>query len=439
MKKSEKKSSVTLALHQKKIVAAPHFLPDYDYFILSGGFGCGKSYSIVMCIIDIVQTYNGHDISVGIGSTTITFAQKTILKDLFAILKKTGSEYQYNSKDSILKIGTITFYLIATEYPSNVYGYNLSIFLVDEIDELPQAKVIELNKAVRERTRVTLPGGRKPYIMYFSTAHGYRGLYNVIKKLRDSNQKYYLTYGKTEDNPFIAKSQVESLYKLYDEMERLAYLEGRFVNLHSGRVYSDYDDNMCKVKPFEITKDMTVMVGQDLNSGFSKACAVIKKDKCLYIVHGWSFKEVGGAPAIMRNTYVQNEILWFPDCSGKEILKGYKQEILDNGIQCRIGTANPRILDRVFFVNKLFKLGLLKVFDCKETEDLSESLKVRAYNDMGQPEKGKGEDAPDHYCDAIEYVIYRIVHSDPDFMNLKELSRENVKENGYLNISGSNI
>ena len=425
---------LTLAVHQKAIVYAPHYLPEHDYFILSGGFGCGKSFSIVMCILDIVKTYNGHEISVGIGSTTITFAQKTILQDLFALLKKSGSDYTYNSKDSILKIGTITFFIIATENPTSVYGFNLSIFLVDEIDELPQSKVIELNKAVRERTRVMLPDGRKPYIMYFSTAHGYRGLYHVVKKLKETKQKYYLCYGKTKDNPFIARSQVESLYALYDEMERLAYLEGRFVNLHSGRVYSDFDDSTCMVQPFEVTPNMTVYVGQDLNSGFSKATAIVKKDKCLYIVHGWSFKEVGGAPAIMRLTFPQNEILWFPDCSGKEILKGYKQEIIDNGIQCRIGTANPRILDTVFYVNKLFKLGKLKVFNCKDTQDVAEALKVQAYNDMGMPEKGKGETDPDHYTDSVRYAIYRIVRSDPDFMDLKELSRESVKGNGYLYI-----
>ena len=79
-------------------------------------------------------------------------------------------------------------------------------------------------------------------------------------------------------------------------------------------------------------------------------------------------------------------------------------------------------------------MGLLYVFDCKETNDLSEALKVRAYNDLGQPEKGKGENAPDHYCDALEYVIYRIVRSDPDFMHLKELSREAIAEHGYVQI-----
>ena len=51
----------------------------------------------------------------------------------------------------------------------------------------------------------------------------------------------------------------------------------------------------------------------------------------------------------------------------------------------------------------------------------------------------KWRKAPDHFCDALEYVIYRIVRSDPDFMNLKELSRESITENGYLNIAGKNV
>ena len=306
----------------------------------------------------------------------------------------------------------------------------------DEVDELPEMKAIEAHKALSERTRLTLPAGRKPFIMYFSTVHGYRGLYKIVQELKSNNLPNVLVRGLTKNNTSLDPQYVKNLYAIYDEQERLAYLEGRFVNLQSGRVYGNYDEETCKCKPFEITPDMTIYVGQDLNSGFSKATAVVKKDKTLYIIHGWSFKEVGGAPALMRAAFPKNEILWFPDCSGKEILKGYKQEIFDNGIQCRIGSSNPRILDTVFYVNKLFKLGKLKIFDCKATNDVSEALKVQAYNDMGQPEKGKGENDPDHYTDSVRYVIYRIVRSDPDFMDLKELSRENVKEHGYLQIAG---
>ena len=423
-------------IHQRQIVSAPFAFPEVSYFELCGGYGCGKSFSIVFMIVMLSKRYQGYDVQIALSSTTITLLNKTVILDLQKLFKKTGSRFEYNQKDNILTIGTVRFLLIASGQPTDIYGPNVHITLCDEVDELPEQKAIEAHKALSERTRLTLPDGRKPFIMYFSTVHGYRGLYKIVQDLRNSNLPNVLVRGLTKNNTSLDPQYVKNLYAIYDEQERLAYLEGRFVNLQSGRVYGNYDEETCKCAPFEITPDMTVMTGQDLNSGFSKAVAVVKKDKKLYITYGWSFKEVGGAPAIMRHTYVKNEILWFPDCSGKEILKGYRQEIIDNGIQCRIGSSNPKILDRVFYINKLFKMGLLKVFDCKETAELSEALKVRAYNDLGQPEKGKGEKAPDHFCDALEYVIYRIVRSDPDFMDLKELSREAVAEHGYLNIAG---
>lgn len=439
MKKAAPTTSnvITPFRHQQQIVSAPHQFLDVDWFLLAGGYGCGKSFSIVLCVLDIVQTYNGHEIAVGIGSTTITLAMKTVWKDLQAILKRSHSDYNFNKKDNVLTIGTVMFYFIATEQPGDIYGYNFNIFLCDEIDELSQQKVIEANKAISERTRLSLPDGRIPYIMYFTTVHGYSGLYNVVQELKRAKLKFVLIRGLTKDNTTFQKSYIDRLYKIYDDNERMAYLEGKFVNLKAGRVYLEYDEEKCRVDNFEIVPSDVIMVGQDLNSGFSKAVAIVKRAKCLYIVKAWSFQDIGQAPEIMRRTFPENQILWYPDCSGKEVLKGYKQEIIDYGIECRIGTANPRIIDRVFYVNKLFRLGLLKAFT-KGTEICTEALKTRQYAENGQPEKGKGEEAPDHICDGLEYVIYRIVRSDADFLNLKELSRENVKENGYLQIAERN-
>lgn len=427
---------ITPFIHQRQIVSAPFAFPEVSYFELCGGYGCGKSFSIVLTVILLAKRYQGQDVTIALCSTTITLLNKTVILDLQKLFKKTGSRFDYNQKDNIITIGTVRFLLIATGQPTDIYGPNVHITLCDEVDELPEMKAIEAHKALSERTRLTLPDGRKPFIIYYSTVHGYRGLYKIVQELKSSNLPNVLVRGLTKNNTSLDPQYVKNLYAIYDEQERLAYLEGRFVNLQSGRVYGNYDEATCKCAPFEITPDLEVMIGQDLNSGFSKAAAVVKKGRTLYIVRGWSFKEVGAAPAIMRQTYPQHEILWFPDCSAKEILKGYREEIIDNDIECRIGSSNPRILDRVFYINKLFKMGLLKIFDCKETADLSEALKVRAFNDLGQPEKGKGENAPDHYCDALEYVIYRIVRSDPDFMDLKELSREAIQEHGYLNIAG---
>lgn len=422
-------------IHQRQICSAPFAFPDVDFFILAGGYGCGKSFSIVLMIVIIAKTYQGTEINVGVCSTTITLLKKTVLMDLQRVLNKTGSTFSFNKQDNILTIGTVNFLLIATEQPENIYGPNLHICLCDEVDELPEAKAIEVNKSLRERTRLTLPDGRSPYLMYFTTVQGYRGLYKIIRTLQTAKQKYVLVRGLTKNNTELSPSYVKSLYAIYDDNERMAYLEGRFVNLRAGRVYPSYDEGGCKVKPFEIKADYAVMVGQDLNSGFSKGAAVIKKDKRLYIVRGWSFEEIGDAPRLMRQEFTPNRILWYPDCAGKEIIKGYRNDVVNYGIECRIGTANPRVIERVFYINKLFKMGLLKIFDCPQTDELSEALKTRQYNEAGQPEKGKGEKAPDHFCDALEYVIYRIVNSDPDFLQLKELSREEINKNGYIQIA----
>ena len=419
-------------VHQRKIISAPYSYPDVSYFELCGGYGCGKSFSIVYMIITLEKRYQGYDVTIALSSTTITLLNKTVILDLQKLFKKSGSRFEYNQKDNILTIGTVRFLLIASGQPADIYGPNVNITLADEVDELPEQKAIEAHKALSERTRLTLPDGRKPFIMYFSTVHGYRGLYKIVQELRSSNLPNVLIRGLTKDNTSLDPQYVKNLYAIYDEQERLAYLEGRFVNLQSGRVYGNYDEGTCKCAPFEITPDYVVRIGQDLNSGFSKAVAVVKKDKKLYIVRGWSFKEIGGGPAIMRSTYPEHQIQWFPDSAGKEILKGYKQEIIDHGIQCRIGSSNPRILDRVFYINKLFKMGLLYVFDCKETRDLSEALNQRP----GPAGERQRRERPHHYCDSLEYVIYRLVRSDPDFMHLKELSREAVQEHGYLNIAG---
>lgn len=375
MQRQNDDSALTPFRHQRYMVSAPHILPYVDWFILAGGYGCGKSFAIVLSILDIVRTYNGHDIAVGIGSITITLIKKTILKDLFAILKRTHSVYRFNRQDNTLTIGTVIFFLIAIENPEDIYAYNVNIFLCDEIDELPQTKVLTANKAIQERTRIMLPNGRIPYIAYFTTVQGYRGLYNVVRELKRTQQNYPLIRGQTRDNESLARSYVDSLYAIYDDTERMAYLEGRFVNLRTGHVYPDYDEDKCRVKPFSVTPEYTVLVGQELNAGFLKAAAVIKRDKKLYIIRGWTFEDIGRAPAIMRQSYPEHRILWRPDSSSKEILRGYRDEIIAHGIGCRISSCNPRIIDRIFYINKLFRLGLLYVCDTNDTAIVSEALK----------------------------------------------------------------
>jgi hypothetical protein len=234
--------------------------------------------------------------------------------------------------------------------------------------------------------------------------------------------------GRTKENLANDPSYYEDLYAIYNELERRAYLEGEFVNLTTGRVYASYDEDkhrvggrLCEEKEFAVQPADVVKVGQDLNKGYNKGVAVVKRGKVLYAVKEWSFGEIGQAPKVMRNAFPTNKMQWFPDASGEEIMKGYAEEIRSQEIELRIGSVNPSVLERIYFVNKLFELGRLFLFH--DLPKLSMALKVRQFDDKGEPEKGKGPDDPSHPCDSFEYCIWRVVSSDPDFFDLWSTSR----------------
>ena len=53
--KARPELTITPFRHQQQIMQGPRVFPDIDWFILAGGYGCGKSFSIVLCILDIVK------------------------------------------------------------------------------------------------------------------------------------------------------------------------------------------------------------------------------------------------------------------------------------------------------------------------------------------------------------------------------------------------
>jgi hypothetical protein len=407
--------------HQEKLIAATAFYRYITDFFLIAGYGSGKTYSLVWMILVLASMYD-EPIAVGLFGPTMTFMEKNLLNELFVFCTLNLIPYKYNSQKGVLLLGNAIFYVIATSVPKLIYGYTLQIALVDEHDELPQEIAIEAYKAIKERTRKPLPDGRSPYAVFATTAQGYKGTYTIVEALRRKKRPFYLLRAKTRDNPYNDASYVENLEAIYNENERLAFLEGQFVNLTTGRVYPGYDAARNDLHgPIPVEPNETIHIGQDLNSGFSKGVAYVIRDAKLYAVKAFSFPVIGDAPQIIRSAFPLNRILWYPDASGKEIMAGYTAEMRAQKIELRMGTVNPPIIERIFFVNKLLELG--RAFIGDECEPLRLALKVRQFDDSGKPEKGKGEAAPDHICDSNEYVIWRIVSSLPEFFDLFRVSR----------------
>jgi hypothetical protein len=425
--------------HQKQFCMSPWAYPQVEDFFLIGGYGCGKSFSIVLLTLTIVNQYRGYEVSVGLGSVTISLFRKTVWVDLERILKMSGSEYSFDKQANTIRIETITFQIVPMENPGDIYAYNFSIFIGDEIDELPQDKSIAVHVACHERTRVVLPDGRVPFVCFATTAQGFKGCYQITQELRKKKTPYIVIRGHTKDNTSLSKRYVETLYNLYNENERKAYLEGQFINLSTGRVYPDYDQSKNMCPRFEVKPEDVIHIGQDMNTGFSKAVAYIKRQSrgmvCLYAHQTFSFKSISDAPRLLRMAYPQNEILWYPDVNAQEVILAFSRELREFNIQMRLSNQNPSVIERIFIANKVFRSHRCYIMDgqlkdlvegCNagNTEELDMALKVRQYDELGNPMKGRGEKSPDHVADANEYVLYRLVSSDSSFLDIWEAAKK---------------
>ena len=414
--------------NQGALFAAPWRKPDIGYFIHVAGYASGKTYGDASLVLNLIRRYSRFEVNIGIGGTSFMFLKKTLLVDLFRLLNTWGIPYDFDRQSGIITIDKMQIMCIGVENPDTIYGYNFHAFIDDEIDELPHQKATEAARAIMERTRLKFPDGRDPFRVYSSTSQGYKGLYGIVEDLKEKKVPHVLIRGETRMNTLLPKSYVNDLYRAYTAEQRMAWLEGRFVNLTSGRVYPSYDESkhMMKVPAFAIEPNELVRIGQDLNAGYSRGTATVTRDGVIHVVRIFEFAEIAHAPKMIKEAFPSNIVEWYPDSSGAEIIQGYSAEIRAAGIQTRIGSVNPSVVDRIFFINKLFDMGKLVLWP--NCGPLAMALKVRTFDDHGDPEKRQGPTDPSHYADSLEYVAWRIVSRDEAFRFLWDLGRLGRKQ-----------
>jgi hypothetical protein len=423
MESQQKETQIQLLEHQTRMLMAPYWYPDRDFFFDIAGYNSGKSFTGVMDALDLAERYKGHYVNIGVGGPTLIRLRQTLVRDLVNHLEMYGIPYEQNRSDNTLKIGTVQFVMLGLDNPGTIYAHNFNAFLCDELDEMEQTKCMDAFTAIQERTRVPFPDGHRAFSKFYTTAQGYKGTYQIVEQIKERGDAYYLIHSRSRDNRFIDKNWLRKMESIYTEMERRVYLDGEFANLTTGRVYYSYDEEKHRLKavPFAIQPNDLIRVGQDFNFGYSCGTATVKRDGKIYVCKLWSFKEIGHAAKMIRTDFPSNEIEWYPDASSPDIVTGIAKEFRNYDIKINVGTINPSVVDRIFFVNHLFEAGLLYLFP--NCGPLSMALKLRQFNDKGDPEKGKGPDAPDHRCDSLEYVIWRIVSRDPEYIQLWQGTR----------------
>lgn len=405
---------------------------EIPYIFLIGGFGCGKSFTDVQLCLFLYQQYKNYPdpIQIGVFGVTIKLLKQTVIADLERAFDQFKIPYKDNSQAGTLTVGNITFVYLAMQYPDDIYAFNFTCCLVDEMDELPPEKVMAVVKAVQERNRVNMPASglmpaRDPFVFFSTTAQGMGGTYNLIRQFDKNKVPYAIIRGRTQDNPALSKQQVALLRKLYTEDEARAYLDGEFVNLAQGRVYYAFNrkEHMCMRFPIRDTD--TIYVGQDFNYGFNASAECIVRNGVVYCVDSHHWNDMAQGLKRLRELYPKNRILMIPDASGKEIMQGFVEEANQYGVEIFWNGANASITERILAVNKAFAFGNLKIMEPLDERsgmrgtELKNSLidklilamETRDFDDSGKPRKGKGPNALDHGADSFEYATFHIFNT----------------------------
>jgi len=310
------------------------------------------------------------------------------------------------------------------EDPASIVGFKIGKALVDEIDVMTKDKAAGAWRKILARMRHKAEGLLNG-VDVTTTPEGFRFVYEQFVKLPRANESlrglYGLVQASTYDNEInLPSDYIPSLLQSYPANLIDAYIDGKFVNLQTGTVYSAYSrtENRCA----DVLKEgETIFVGMDFNVGKMAAVVHVKRD-CLpravdEIVNAYD------TPDMVRRLKEKfwrydgriyqptRQIRVFPDASGGSRRSVNASEtdlalLKQAGFIVCAPSANPPVKDRINAMNGMFlnakgeRRYLVNDALCPTYAD---SLEQQAWAANGEPDKSNGHD---HATDAGGYFIH---------------------------------
>ena len=391
--------------------------PHQDDFVYSeathtglvAGFGAGKSFCGTYKTFKKKVLYPGVDVAYYLPTYGLI---KDIAYPRFEqLLESHNIPYQLNKSDHVFLTPYGRIIMRSMDRPDLIIAYEVGYSLMDEVDTLRTDKMQDVFVKALARNRIKLPNGVKNLLDFVSTPEGFKFLYGFFVK--NAKPSRFLIKGRTQDNPKLADSYIETLKESYTAEQIQAYLDGEFVNLTSGIVYKNYDrddNNTDRVIETGQGKKDILHIGMDFN--------ITKMSGIVHVIDDIpkAVEEIIGAydTAEMIRTintrYPGHSIVVYPDASGSNRSTSGKSDIQllkEAGFVVRSLKKNPFIRDRVNAMNLAFcnlkgdRNYLVNYNNCPV---YCESLEQQSYKN-GEPDKSTGTDHPN---DAGGYFIYKL-------------------------------
>lgn len=371
---------------------------------LVSGFGAGKTHAAIMRTIARKLQYPKQNVAYYLPTYDLV---RTIAYPRFAeVLETIGIPSKINRSDAFVDIpnmGQIIFRTMDT--PERIIGYEVADSVVDELDTLQTEKAREVWNKIISRNRQKKPDGSLNTVGAVSTPEGFRFVYERWK--RNPGDGYRLIKASTYSNAKnLPDGYIKSLENSYPSNLLSAYIDGEFVNLTAGSVYSKFD-RVKNATTETIQGDEPLHIGMDFNvSNMSAVVYILRNDKPHAVMEYTKVFDTPAMIALIKAKHPNNRVFVYPDASGQSRKSNNASQsditlLRDARFTVMVNHANPAVKDRILAMNRLIESLDYKV-NPDTCPELVESLEKQCYDKNGEPDKSSGLD---HILDAAGYCI----------------------------------
>lgn len=385
-------------------------VPQYRYMTsaapypaMVAGFGAGKTEAAILR--SIFGALQNPGLNRGFYEPTYDLIRMIAWPRFESMLTEMNIPYRLNKSplNQIVIEGYGNIFFRSMENPHRIIGYEHADADIDELDTLKRDDAAHVWRQVLARNRQQKESGINT-IGVTTTPEGFKFVYELWKK--NPKPGYEIIQAPTESNPHLPPNYIESLKAVYPDALLSAYLEGHFVNLTSGTVYSSF--NRDKNNSTESIKaNEPLYIGCDFNVTRQCAIVYVKRMSQWHAVEELiDMYDTPDMVRIIKERYHGHAIYIYPDASGKA-RKTVNASISDialleqAGFHVRVNNSNPAVKDRVMSTNAAFDKGLLYC-NVRSCATLANSFEQLAYDQNGEPDKKSGLD---HAVDAATYLV----------------------------------
>lgn len=380
---------------------------DKRYRLFLSGYGGGKSETMIAAAM--IDGCQAPDALVALYCPTYDLVRLITAPRLQSRLIDHGISHSYNKADNVIYTssrGWGDFLLRTLDNPDRIVGYESTTAHVDELDTLrtEHAKTAWNRVIARNRQQSKVRPDTFNQASAYTTPEGFKFVY--WRWVTMANDDYGMVQAPSYSNPFLPEGYLDSLRESYPAALADAYIEGQFVNLTTGTIFSSFSRDR-NASDEQIMDGEMLLVGADFNVGQMASVIYVRRGGQMHAVD--EIVDAYDTPDLIRvlqSRYPGHKIAIYPDASGgsRKTVNASQSDIAlleQAGFSVRAPRKNPLVRDRIIAANRAFAAGDIRV-NFRRCPEYTRCLEQHAYDKNGEPDKTGGHD---HLTDAGTYPI----------------------------------